>query len=257
MDRFKLIVSLLVIGLIAIIIQCATLAPPKIKLESTLTPVVNASETKYAPEEDGAIAYNLEGLKIVVKPMTDEKLNKMFPDISYKKEASTNPYTYGDWIDPDLGYTPHRFTVFVVKVFNYAQPKVNLNPLDALLVSKRGDRLLPYAREKKDNPTSDRNFESYYEKLKGSSGVETIRFEERLGMIRKTLFTDGPIFKGDKKDGFLVFDPLVEGIDEVTLTLKNFVLKYDANNWPQEKIDIPFSFKRELKKIVEPKASEK
>ncbi len=257
MDRFKLFCLLLMITSIILISQCATLAPPDIKLESTLTPTVNESEPKYALEEDGAIACNLEGLKIVVKPMTDEKLDKMFPDISYKEEASTNPYTYGNWVDPDLGYTPNRFTVFVVKVFNYAQPKVNLNPLNAILISQRGDQLLPYAREKKDNPTSERNFESYYEKIKGSSGVETIRFEERLGMIRKTLFTDGAIFKGDKKDGFLVFDPLVEGINEVTLTLKDFVLKYDANNWPQEKIDIQFMFKRELKKTVEPKADEK
>lgn len=257
MDQFKCCCALIMIVSIALIIQCATLAPPKIKLESTLTPVVSETDTKYALEEDDAIAYNLEGIKIVVKPMTDEKLNKMFPDISYKKEASTNPYTYGDWIDPELGYTPNRFTVFVVRVFNYARPKVNLNPLSAVLVSTRGDRLLPYAREKKDNPTSDRNFESYYEKLKGASGVETTRFEERLGMIRKTLFTEGPIFKGDKKDGFLVFDPLVEGIDEVTLTLKDFVLQYDANNWPQEKIDIPFTFRREMKKLVEPKAGEK
>lgn len=251
MYRFRLIIAFFMIVSIILIIKCAMLAPPKIKLESALTPIIKESDTKYELEEDGAIAYDLEGLKIVVKPMTDEKLNKMFPDISYKEEASTNPYTYGNWIDPDLGYTPNRFTVFVVKVFNYAQPKVNFDPLKAELISKRGDRFLPYAREKKDNPTSDRNFESYYEKVKGSSGVERNRFEARLGMVRQTLFTEGPIFKGDKKDGFLVFDPLIEAIDEVTLTLKDFVLKYDANNWPLEKIDIPFNFKRELNKIVE------
>lgn len=257
MARFKLISSLALMLSFIWMIQCATLAPPKVKLESTLEPIVNEGAQKYVLEDDGAVAYNLEGLKIVVKPMTDEKLNKMFPDISYKDDASTNPYTYGNWIDPDLGYTPNRFTVFVVKVFNYAQPKVNLAPLSAVLTAKRGDRLLPYAREKKDSPGSERNFESYYEKIKGSSGVERNRFEERLGMVRQTLFTEGPIFKGDKKDGFLVFDPLNETITEVTLTLKDFVLRYDANNWPHEKIDIPFTFERELRKIVEKKESKK
>lgn len=253
MARFKLISFFSIILSIFWIIQCATLAPPNIKVESTLTPIVNEDDEKYTLEEDGAVAYNLEGLKVVVKPMTDEKLNKMFPDISYKEDASTNPYTYGNWIDPELGYTPNRFTVFVVRVFNYAQPKVNLDPLKAELTTKRGDRLLPYAREKKDSPGSERNFESYYEKIKGSSGVERNRFEQRLGMVRQTLFVESPIFKGEKKDGFLVFDPLVEGIQDVTLTLKDFVLKYDANNWPQEKIDIPFSFKREITKITEKK----
>lgn len=237
--------------------QCATLIPPSIKLESTLTPIIDKEAKNYVVEEDGSFAYNLEGLKIAVKPMTDEKLNKMFPDISYRDEASTNPYTYGNWIDPDLGYTTNRFTVFVVKVFNYAQPKVNLDPRSAVLTAKRGDRLLPYARDQKDSPGSERNFETYYEKIKGSSGVERNRFEERMGIIRQTLFTEGPIFKGDKKEGFLVFDPLNEVVKEVTLTLKDFILKYDANNWPQEKIDMSFTFSREFKKIVKDKKVEK
>jgi hypothetical protein len=253
MARFKLIFFLIMMMCGIWLIQCASLVPPTIKLESVLTPLVDENDQSYTLEEDGAVSYNLEGLKISVKPMTDEKLNKMFPDISFQKEASTNPYTYGNWIDRDLGYTPNRFTVYVVKIFNYAQPKVNLDPLKAVLTSKRGDRLLPYAKDQKDSPGSERNFESYYEKIKGSSGVERIRFEERMGIVRQSLFTEGQIFKGDKKEGFLVFDPLDETVEEVTLTLREFVLRYDSNNWPQDKIDISFTFKRELKKIVEKK----
>jgi hypothetical protein len=74
-----------------------------------------------------------------------------------------------------------------------------------------------------------------------------------MGIVRQSLFTEGQIFKGDKKEGFLVFDPLDETVEEVTLTLREFVLRYDSNNWPQDKIDISFTFKRELKKIVEKK----
>lgn len=253
MTRIKLIgISLIVLSII-FMIQCATLVPPSIDLESKLIPIANDSDEKYALEEDGEVSYNLEGLKIAVKPMTDEKLNKMFPENSYQEEASTNPYTYGNWIDPDLGYTPNRFTVFLVKVFNYAQPKVNLDPMNSVLTTDRGGRLLPYARDQKDSPGNERNFESYYEKIKGSSGVERNRFEERLGLVRQTLFVEGQIFKGDKKDGFIVFDPLDENIKEVNLKLRDFVLKYDSNNWPQEKTDISFIFKRELNKIIEEK----
>jgi len=253
MNQARLAGVFVIVIAIIVMAQCASLIPPSVKLESIITPVVPDGDDKYTMEEDGAISYNLEGLKISVKPMTDEKLNKMFPDISYQKEASTNPYTYGNWIDLDLGYTPNRFTVFLVKVFNYAQPKVNLEPLNSVLTTDRGSRLFPYAREQKDSPGNERNFESYYERIKGSSGVERNRFEQRLGIVRQTLFTEGQIFKGDKKEGFIVFDPLDETVKEVKLEIRDFILKYDSNNWPQQKIDIFFPFKRELKKIVEKK----
>ena len=252
MNRVKITVTGLIVFSI-VIWSCGSLIPPSVKLESIITPVVTEVDGKYKMEDDGSISYNLEGLKISVKPMTDEKLNAMFPDNSFLKEASTNPYSYGNWVDPELGYTPNRFTVFLVKVFNYAQPKVNLDPARAVLTTDRGGRLLPYARDQKDSPGSERNFESYYERIKGSSGVERNRFEERLGIVRQTLFTDGQIFKGDKKDGFIVFDPLDETVKEMMLEINDFVLKYDSNNWPQEKINLSFSFKRELKKIVEEK----
>lgn len=253
MARIKLISISLIVMSIIFMMQCATLIPPSIELESKLIPIVNEDNAKYAVEEDGEVSYNLDGLKIAVKPMTDEKLNKMFPENSYQKEASTNPYTYGNWVDPDLGYTPNRFTVFLVKVFNYTKPKVNLDPMNSVLTTDRGGRLSPYARDQQASPGNEKNFETYYEKIKGSSGVERNRFEQRLGLVRQTLFTEGQIFKGDKKEGFIVFDPLNENVKEVELTLGDFVLKYDANNWPQEKTDISFTFKRELNKIVENK----
>jgi len=253
MNRVKFIAPVIILFLSVILFQCASLIPPSIKMESTLTPIVDETKTNLKMEEDGSLAYIADGMKIVVKPMTDEKLNKMFPDISNRKEASTNPYTYGNWVDMELGYTPNRFTVFVVKVFNYALPKINLDPLKAELTSSRGDKLLPYAREKKDSPGSDLNFESYYTKIKGASGVERNRFEERMGMVRKTLYTEGQVFKGDKRDGFVVFEPLDPSIKDVTLTLKEFVLQYDANNWPQKTINIVFPFKREWKAVPETK----
>jgi len=209
-----------------------------------LTPALLPEEEQgpYRVEEDGTVVYDAKDFKIEVKPMSDEKLNRMFPEVSYKKDLSTNPYTYGDWIDPELGYTPTRFTVFLVKVYNYARPKINLNPWKAILVSDRGDRLHSYGRDDADRAVH--NFYAYYEARKGASGPERDRFEERMGLVRQTLYIDGPLFKGDKKEGFLVFDPLDPSVREAELILKDFVLEYDVTDWPSKTIDISFKFKK-------------
>ncbi|MBN1351116.1 hypothetical protein JXJ21_16970 [candidate division KSB1 bacterium] len=237
-------------------IQCAALAPTKQLLITSMQPVVPENSELYSVSEDGALAYEEKGMKIVVKPMDDEKLNKMFPEISYKRDASTNPYTFGNWIDPELGYTPIRFTAFVVKVFNYTKPKINLDPRIAILQSGRGDKLYSYTRDQKEDADreirsvedvgSALNFESYYMKLRGSSGVERDRFEKRMGIVRQTLYVDGPVFKGDKKEGMLVFDPLDPGVKSIELVLKDFVFEFDATNWPKVKKDVVFKFSREL-----------
>jgi hypothetical protein len=202
--------------------------------------LVPTQDERYTIEEDGFVAYDLGGLKISVKAMDDEGLNKLFPEISYKKEASTNPYTYGDLRDPELGYTPNRFTVFIVKVNNRTFPKVNLDPRKALLTSNRGDQLESYGRDAKDEAAH--NFEDYYLRIRGASGVDKARFEERMGIVRQTLFTDGQIFKGDSKEGMLVFDPLHPAVKTLELTLVDFVLEYDANNWPSKTQDFVFKF---------------
>ena len=245
---FLLLLAFLFISIV--LIHCAALAPPKIQLQTTMQPLVPEGDENFSVQEDGELVYTEKGMKIVVKPMNDEKLNKMFPGISYKREASTNPYTYGNWIEPELGYTPNRFTVFVVKVFNYTKPKVNLDPRIAILKTDRGDLLHSYVRDQKED--ADReirsvedvghalNFESYYMQARGSSGVERQRFENRMGLVRQTLYVDGPVFKGDKKDGMLVFEPLDPGVKQIDLVLKDFVFEYDANNWPSVKKDIVF-----------------
>jgi hypothetical protein len=229
--------------------SCAGLSPGKKVLRSELKPTPEMAQGEYAVKPDGEVVYDLKGLKISVKPLTDEQLNKMFPERSYKKEASTNPYTYGNWVDPDLGYTPNRFTVFLVKVQSITYPKVNLDPAQVYLETDRGDILYAYGRDDRDG--TKYNFESYYMALRGASGVEKARFEERLGIVRQTLYVNGPVFKGDLKEGFLVFDPLDPKVKRVTLVLKDFVLEYSANDWPSKKEDIKFVFDRvyELKTL--------
>lgn len=216
---------------------CSTVLTTTGGIRASLVPT---PDERYTIEEDGFVAYDLGGLKISVKAMDDEGLNNLFPEISYKKEASTNPYTYGDWRDPELGYTPNRFTVFIVRVNNRTFPKVNLDPRKVSLTSNRGDQLESYGRDAKDEAAH--NFEDYYLRIRGASGVDKARFEERMGIVRQTLFTDGQIFKGDSKEGMLAFDPLHPAVKTLELTLVDFVLEYDANNWPSKTQDFVFKF---------------
>jgi hypothetical protein len=213
-------------------------------MHSLLTPIPEELGEGYTLEEDGTIVYQREGMKATVYFISDQELNAAFPEHSNKGEASINPYTYGNWVDPELGYTPNRFTVFKVTVHNYTLPKINLNPADALLTSDRGDRLNAYVREAKE--IGHLSFEDYYQERMGSSGVEQARFDERMGLVRQTLYVDGKVFKGDMKEGYLAFDPLDPQVKKVQLTLKDFVLRYDANDWPSELIDLTFSFERRI-----------
>ncbi len=238
--------TLLILCPMLMLISCAGLAPPKVQVHSLLAPISDELEEGYTIEEPGTVVYQRQGMKVTVQFVSDEELNAAFPQHSDKGEASTNPYTYGNWVDSDLGYTPNRFTVFKVTVHNYTLPKINLNPSQALLLSDRGDQFHAYVGEAKE--IGSLSFEDYYRERMGSSGVEQARYDERMGLVRQTLYVDGKVFKGDMKEGFLAFDPLNPKVKKVQLILKDFVLRYDANDWPTELIDLTFPFDRHIEK---------
>ena len=88
----------------------------------------------------------------------------MFPDDSKGGELSTNPYTYGDWMDPNVGYVRNRFTVFNIAVYNYTYAKMQLEPLKVILLTDRGGYLESYTIA----PVADRkSLEGYYRGLRG------------------------------------------------------------------------------------------
>lgn len=227
------------------LLGCAAIAPPKVQVRSQLIPLSEELGQGHSLEEDGTMVYQQQGMKVTVKFITDQELNDMYPEHSQNGAASTNPYTYGNWVDPELGYTPNRFTVFKVTVHNYAMPKINLNPIEALLISNRGDQLKAYMREAGESENNP-SFEDYYRERMGRTGVEENRYVERIGRVRQTLYVNGRAFKGDVKEGFLVFDPLDPRVKNVQLVLKNFVLAYDANDWPAELVDLTFPFQRTI-----------
>jgi hypothetical protein len=194
--------------------------------------------------DKNSVVYDRKDYKIEIKYMSDYQLNTFeFPEQSASGQFSTNPFTYGNWIDPELGYTPNRFTVFKVTIYNYAASKINLDPENCFLDTERGDKYFSYGREEKNSRYQ--SLEAYFKKRKGTSGIDDDVFESRMGIVRRTVhFLGKPIFRGDVRDGLIVFDPLAEDAGRVKLTIKDFILGYDENNQPSEFTTVQFYFKR-------------
>ncbi len=222
--------------------------PPQ-KVEYEIVPDLEmlkmVGDTSYYIGKDSmTIVFDRGTFKVEIKYMSDYQLNNFeFPEESKGGIYSTNPYTYGDWVDPELGYTPNRFTVFKVSIYNYTAPKINFDPENAILLSDRGDRFIAYGLDAKTSKFH--SLEEYYRARKGSSGIDEDVFEARMGIARRTMLTYGrPLYKGDSREGLIVFDPLSEGVERIKVVLKNFIVGYDENNMPSNFIDINFYFKR-------------
>ena len=240
-----------VIGLL-LLSGCSVLIPPKILYRTYLTPIAEQGASgQYATDESEAITYSMEGLRIKVEYMTDEALNAMFPEDSKRGRFSTNPYTYGNWVDPVLGYTPNRFTVFRVTVINDTYAKVLLDPLKVLLYTDRGEVLHAYGIP---SSSPHKSFERYYRAIRGQSGNEFYRLDLRMGHVRSTAYLeDQKVFKGESYSGLLTFDPLDPEVKTVRLELRDFVLAFDAFDKPIKTITIPFIFDRHIHQEVQKK----
>ena len=167
------------------------------------------------------VSYDAKDYKIEIKYMTDSHLNMAeFPDQSQSGLYSTNPFTYGNWVDPDLGYIPNRFTVFKVTIFNYAASKVNFDPENSFVKTDKGESYSAYGREEKNS--RNQSLEAYFKRKKGTSGIDDDVFESRMGIVRRTVHYLGkPVFRGDVRDGLIVFEPLTDGVEQLKLTVKN------------------------------------
>lgn len=224
---------------------CSFFIPPTIRYKNELIPRFSqGAEEQYIAGEDRSVVYAIEGLRVKVEPMTDDQLNALLPEDSSKGAFSTNPYTYGNWIDPLLGYRPKRFTVFRVTVINDIYAKVLLDPIQALLYTDQGEVLYSYGLP---SFSPHKSFERYYRAIRGQSGNEFYRFDLRMGNARSTAYIENQkVFKGEKYSGLIAFDPLNEEVRQVRLVLKNFVLKFDASGQPLETVDIALEFDQEI-----------
>ncbi len=240
--------SVMFFGMCLLLSGCI-FTPPMIEYSSYLSGrSSHDAADNYSVDDDGTVTYALPGLRVRVEPMTDEALNQVFPEDSNRGPFSTNPYTYGDWLDPLLGHTPNRFTVFRVTVSNDIYAKVSLDPIAALLHTDRGEVLHSFGIP---SYSPHESFERYYRSIRGQSGNEFYRFDTRMGNVRSSTYrVETKVFKGESYSGLLTFSPLDEEVDRVQLILEDFVLRFDASDQPLEAVDILFSFDRTILKTV-------
>jgi hypothetical protein len=222
---------------------------PSARIQYTLVPdsslTAYLKDSSYYISKDGMSAvFDKKDYKVEIKYLSDYQLNNFeFPEESKSGEYSTNPYTYANWVNPQLGFTPNRFTIFKVTVYNYAAPKINYDPENTILYSSRGDNLFAYGKDEKTSRYQ--SLEAYFKKNSGAGGLQDEIFEGRMGIVRNTLFTLGkPLFRGDNRQGILVFDPLSEDVEKIKLKIDKFILGYDENNEANEFTDVIAYFKR-------------
>jgi len=165
----KIVITLLVALPFLMAVNCF-IYPPDIRYNSYLMPNVSSNDPAYSIDKDtGAVVYDLGVSSIEIEYMQDAELNQMFPVESIQGYYSTNPYTYGNWISPDIGYIPNRFTAFRVSITNRTFAKMRIDPVEALLITDLGENFHSYtvsiAAARYGN-----SFENYYKSILGQSG---------------------------------------------------------------------------------------
>jgi len=201
--RKKIIISGIFVLSMFVLGSCF-LYPPEIRYSSYLNPHLDTKDPLQSIEKDtGALAYDMGGSSIIIRYVKENELNDLFPEESKNGEYSTNPYTYGNWINPDLGYTPNRFTVFNVTIINRTFPKMRLDPTTTLLITDTGEIYHAYTVNIA-SAKFGKSFEEYYRRILGQSGNEYYRYEMRLGMVRgKSYGLEETVFRGDQYSGLL------------------------------------------------------
>ena len=246
----KIVIPLMIL-LLVLVIASGFLYPPEIRYHSILNPVLVGDDPAYSIDEEiNAFVLDIGGSGIEVKYMTEQELNDLFPDESDDDIYSTNPYTYGNWTDPDIGYSPNRFAIFEVSIINRTFSKMRIDPVEALLITDLGETCHSYtfsiAAARYGN-----SFEDYYRARRGLSGNEYYRHEMRLGMVRgKNFGLEEMIFRGDSYSGLIAFDPLKPEVERVQLILNDIVYRFDAFDRPADVTTAYFNFERIITREV-------
>ena len=191
--------------------------------------------------EDGGVVYEIEGLTVQVRALTDEDLNGLFLSHSNDGPQSTNPYTHGDtefWPGPR---TRQRFTVFSLQLENHGHPKVKLDPAQAVLRTADGQEYWSLGLQQ---------LETYYRAyLAGYQGNAYLRYRERQDLLRRTLYKNEEAFVGQTKEGYVVFPVVAPEVTRVSLEFGDVVLRFDPHNQPVEAAHLVFGFRRDVGRV--------
>ena len=239
-----------ILAVLAVGAGCAGLIPTQKQYRVLAEPVLPERRgNMYVDLEDSSVVFSKEGAIIKVRLLSDAELNERFP--LAMDGRFVNPYSYAE-ADPALGYVPPRFTVFDVTVVNETYAKILFDPAKAVLITDKREEFRYYdgGREAADL-LGGNSFNRYYGLESGRSGNELKLNMERRGLINKTVYHRHRfVFKGDRRTGLLVFDPLTANTRQIRLLVKDFVLAFDANGNPEEMVDVEFVFDIE-QRVVE------
>ena len=71
-------------------------------------------------------------------------------------------------------------------------------------------------------------------------------YKERRAVLQSTMFTRAEIFSGQETEGYLLFEPLHGDVSEMTVVVRNLVVRFDYRGEPVESIEARFRFERDL-----------
>ena len=197
--------------------------------------------------DDRSITFSQGRLEIVLRPLSDEFLNRQLAAYSSTKEGfyqnpyvgTLNPYTYGDWTPPEQDWATKRFEVFNLTVKNYEFPKVLTDPDNISLVADNGRAYnsLPFAAM----------VEYYLPYSWANAGNLYLSYQERVDILQRTLYKrEEYVFSGQEYSGYIAFPPLHRDVAAFEVRIEDVQLRFDYRNEPIETVDIAYRFDREL-----------
>lgn len=191
--------------------------------------------------DNGAVVFVRDRLEISLRPMTDAELDRQFAGYANREGDSANPYTFGLWKDPRTGETPQRFTVFYIEVKNYTYPKVLVDPAKIRVVGANGRQYRPMTLLDLDD-----YFLPY---VTGYGGNRYLIYEERMDILRRTLYKNDVVFSGEEENGYIVLPVLHQDVARVDVRLEDVMLRFDFRDEPVESIDVEYAFEREIGRV--------
>jgi hypothetical protein len=148
----------------------------------------------------GVITHRENDLLIQLRAVSADELNQQFVTHSANGPESTNPYTFGDTRFWDGEQQRDRFTVYHLKVVNEGFPKVKIDPARVVMATDRGRQYWSLSLQQLD---------TYYRAYAtGFRGNEYARYQERLDLLRRTMYKNEEVFDGQTIAGYLVFPSL-------------------------------------------------
>ena len=197
--------------------------------------------------DDGTVTFVQNRLEVSVRPMTDEEINRQFPAESTNAsgpadELPSNPFTYGNWIDPRTGKSPQRLSIFKITVKNYEYPKVKFDPLAVTVESANGRHYYPWGSY---------DVEEYFRRFPiAFNGLGYLRFDARRDLYNRARYPDDDFcFSGQEVEGYVVFSKIHDDVANIVVEIPQLGLRYNFRNEPVETIDLRFRFKRDIKKV--------